>query len=304
MLPHTTASSARPGADQDGFARPFGRPFGAFGLPVEDHKLLRLRQAASPPMLGKDLTFRKCPSPKETKLETDHSFARRGLEEEDRDRSGAGGLWNGYCCRSAKADGYIVPANLHAPDMMVTPYPPGSPHSPCGPDCDAHSMSEEPSSMITSDTSEGSSPGTVDLRLKTRGAKGLHVLQGLDERLRLEKVDADLEDKISQEFDDEFVTQVYNYLSLGYPSMARGFDDELSKISLVSIEELRRADSGREAQGYLLEMNLEDTPEEQRCPRWKALRTYIVEWARQHQDLDSLDPLAWGVRARRGSWAI
>ncbi|PHH85397.1 hypothetical protein CDD83_463 [Cordyceps sp. RAO-2017] len=48
------------------------RPFGAFGLQPEDPKLHLMRQAASPPMLGKDLVFRKCPSPKQTKLETDH----------------------------------------------------------------------------------------------------------------------------------------------------------------------------------------------------------------------------------------
>jgi hypothetical protein len=53
------------------------------------------------------------------------------------------------------------------------------------------------------------------------------------------------------------------------------------------------------------------TPEEDeqhfnvKPPRWRALRLYIREWARQHPDLgENSNPLAWGVRARRGSWAI
>ena len=44
-------------------------------------------------------------------------------------------------------------------------------------------------------------------------------------------------------------------------------------------------------------------------PRWIALKLYIREWARQHPSFDDgfgedENPLAWGVRARRGSWAI
>ncbi len=40
------------------------------------------------------------------------------------------------------------------------------------------------------------------------------------------------------------------------------------------------------------------------CPRWRALKLYIYEWARQHPDLDAISPLAWGVQERRGSWGI
>jgi hypothetical protein len=42
--------------------------------------------------------------------------------------------------------------------------------------------------------------------------------------------------------------------------------------------------------------------EEDRCPRWKALKLYIFEWARQHPDLNAISPLAWGMQERRGSW--
>ncbi|KAJ2973289.1 hypothetical protein NQ176_g6692 [Zarea fungicola] len=141
-------------------------------------------------------------------------------------------------------------------------------------------------------------------RLRSGEPKGLHMLHGLDERLLQEKVRAERNEKINMEFGDEFVTQVYNYLSLGYPAMARGFDEELSKMSRVSVEDLSRDDDKQLAKGHLLEMSLEDTPEEERCPRWKALRVYIMEWARQHPDLENLNPLAWGVHERRGSWAI
>ena len=130
------------------------------------------------------------------------------------------------------------------------------------------------------------------------------MLHGIDERLRREKASAERNEKIAAKFDDEFVTQVYNYLSLGYPSLARSFDEELAKIARIPVAELSKEDGDDAAQGHMIEMSLDGTPEEKRCPRWRALKVYIFEWARQHPDLDSLDPLAWGVRERRGSWAI
>lgn len=291
-------------AADSGFGRPFGA-FGALGLKPEDPRAHLLRQAASPPMLGKDLAFRRCPSPKQTKLETDHPFAQHyTYKEQNRDLTGAGGLWRGYCCRTESNNNYVVPADLHGADMLVTPYPPGTP----GGGYDSGSISEEPDSLFSSSSSSESlnklHPEYAEHRPRKGQSKGLHMLHGLDERLRLEKAQAERDEKIAQEFGDEFTTQVYNYLSLGYPAMARGFDEELSKISKVSVDELCQGDERQLAKGYLLEMNLQDTPEEERCPRWKALRIYIAEWAKQHPDFDNLDPLAWGVRERRGSWAI
>ncbi|KAJ5162469.1 hypothetical protein N7492_007861 [Penicillium capsulatum] len=104
------------------------------------------------------------------------------------------------------------------------------------------------------------------------------------------------------EFHDEFVTQIYNYLSLGYPCMARYYDHELSQISGVTVEDLRRDDLNTDAKGHLV------TPESDlsvACPRWKALRLYIHEWARHPpttwEDESHLE--AWGMPERRGSWA-
>ena len=129
------------------------------------------------------------------------------------------------------------------------------------------------------------------------------MLVGLAERLQAEIIHSKAEEARLAEFDDSFVTQVYNYLSLGYPALARQYDEELAKIARVSEEELRGEDSKRKAKGYLgIFETLDDRP---KCARWKALRIYILEWAKQHPSMSNgAAPVPWGVRARRGSWAI
>ncbi|KAI9657205.1 MAG: hypothetical protein M1829_006951 [Trizodia sp. TS-e1964] len=118
------------------------------------------------------------------------------------------------------------------------------------------------------------------------------------------------DEAIHLEFSDEFVTQVYNYLSLGYPSLARRFDEELSKISLVPIEELSAADGEADAKGYVglgdEGVRGTDTVTNGRCGRWKALRAYITVWAKHNPAFTDGAPGAdpWGARARRGSWAL
>lgn len=109
--------------------------------------------------------------------------------------------------------------------------------------------------------------------------------------------------KISAEFDDSFVTQIYNYLSLGYPCVARYYDHELSKISGIPVEELRRDDLSADARGYVV------APADNLavgCVRWKALRLYIHEWARQQPNMveEETGLEGWGVPERRGSWAF
>ncbi|KAJ5370124.1 uncharacterized protein N7496_006216 [Penicillium cataractarum] len=109
--------------------------------------------------------------------------------------------------------------------------------------------------------------------------------------------------KIDGEFHDGFVTQIYNYLSLGYPCVARYYDFELSKISGIPLEDLRRDDLCADAQGYVV-APLDNLAVG--CVRWKALRLYIHEWARQQPNMVEDEPSleAWGVPERRGSWAI
>lgn len=342
--PSAQPADPHPGRQEPG---PFGRPFGGFRhVPDADPKLLKLRQGPSPPMLGKDLVFRRCPSPKFTTLEPEDSFEAHMIEDGGRDVPGQAGLWRGYCCRSESTGGCIVPPDLHNPKLIQTPTHPSFPDTQCS--CDVVDasvtsvISEEPASIFSSSdsassgltTSTGglwgssshqpqqqSQPQQPKPQLHPQHQHHQHQngaeerkggdadmgngLNGLGERLQREKAQAERDEKILQEFGEDFVTQVYNYLSLGYPAMARGFDEELSRISHIDIDELRRDDEKQMAKGHMVEMKLDvNAPEEERCPRWAALRAYITEWARQHPDLDNLDPLAWGVRERRGSWAI
>lgn len=304
-----------------------------------DPSLERLRnmhhvnRRQSPPMLGDDLVFRRCPSPKHTKLEPDHLWdLERGTRADDpnRDHTEENGLWRGYCYN---ADQSSQLAGFDRPQMIQTPQPlliPGDPFAR------AFSMSDVNAALIH-DKEEPmprlhihSAYSTISQEKKRRQEKkGIHMLQGLDERLAKEKAAIDLDERIAAEFDDHFVTQVYNYLSLGYPAMARAYDGELAKISKMPVEALEKdddaimdslwgIDSGEtdgdkpepvkkvKATGHIMLDSEEHdgVSEEDRCPRWKALKKYIFEWARQHPDLDAISPLAWGMQERRGSWGV
>ena len=117
-------------------------------------------------------------------------------------------------------------------------------------------------------------------------------------------------DGVDGEFSDAFVTQVYNYLSLGYPSLAKRFDAELSRISRVPMEELCASDGCNNAKGFVGLQEGQgtrvDVVNNGQCRRWKALRLYIREWVRQNHGRmpEEAEPDSWGARARRGSWAI
>lgn len=298
-MPLASSAQIPPETGFRNMGSPFGRPFGAAGAAArEDVGFRKLKKAASPPMLGKDLTFRRCPSPKLTKMEPDQSLKDvEMLDETYRDHSGQGGLWRGYCYRNSRDEEGLVPAALHGPKMLATPFPPSTPGDPFAVAFGRGSMTDEPENPYLT-------PVTAEHRMRSGEAKGLHMLSGLDDKLRREKANSEREEKIAAEFDDAFITQVYNYLSLGYPATARAFDGELSKISRISVDELEKDDSKQMASGHITEPADADVPIDRRCPRWIALRKYIREWARQHPDLDSLEPFAWGMRERRGSWAV
>lgn len=343
-------------------------PFQPYGQ-ERDPSLERARAAhrrrikESPPMLGQDLKFRMCPSPKHTKLEPDHLWdLEKGgtVEEYNRDPTEQHGLWRGYCYTNNTSEKI---AHADRPVMITTPLPlTDSSKDPFARDFGATApvqLSEEATPEAPS-TRAGTHPlpllqaeqpkpanGNAHVpqrphhRTRSSVAKGLHMLhnlQNLDEKLKKEKAAADLEEKIAAEFDDKFVTQVYNYLSLGYPATARMFDKELSKISRITVEELERDDvaimedlwgtdengtfhtaagdvgkprvraNGQKikATGHIMldSEERDNVKEEDRCPRWKALKLYIFEWARQHPDLNAISPLAWGVQERRGSWGF
>jgi len=353
-MPYVPASQLPPDTDFGHHGSPF-RPFPQErDMSLERARNLhRLRAKASPPMLGQDLTFRMCPSPKQTKLEPDHLWdpeTGRTMAEANRDPTEHHGLWRGYCYAHDTGE-QIIPAER--PNMLHTPYPMSPTKNPFDNEFGATepiTLSEEPTpddgmtrvGSLVVPARAGSTGQTINIppehRTKNNQPKGLHMLhfQSLEERLRKEQAAAELEEKIAAEFDDRFVTQVYNYLSLGYPALARQYDEELSKISRIPVEELERDDEAimenlwagddktREAvnegavvpskpgqkkiqaTGHIMldSEEKDDIREEDRCPRWKALKRYIHEWARQHPDLNAISPLAWGVRERRGSWGL
>ncbi|KUI73868.1 hypothetical protein VM1G_09202 [Cytospora mali] len=317
LRPTVPASQIPP---ESGFARQRGAFGRFFGYPnqVQDKAAekayFRLQTRRSPPMAGKDLTFRMCPSPKQTKLDPEQKWdtSTGALAEPNRDITGQFGLWRGYCFTQNKGAEALAPSRR--PAMIVTPMAPATPFE----NSDAYvttngtlapyTISAEPTPLNSGQTSAHMS--TSEHRSRAGQPKGLHMLMGLEQRLQKEKVVADLDERIAAEFTDTFVTQVYNYLSLGYPATARAFDDELSKISRIPTDELEKEDEavmdgiGSRAKGHIkISMDL-DMTEDKRCPRWKALKQYIFEWARQHPNLDSITPLTWGVAERRGSWGI
>ncbi|KAH9893792.1 hypothetical protein F4778DRAFT_784283 [Xylariomycetidae sp. FL2044] len=341
-------------------ASPFSIPFANFASSnePEDRELRRMRMAASPPMLGGDLKFRTCPSPQQTRMEPRQRYCVDGSRPEDkqRDVTGDTGLWRGYCSTKGNEEA-AASSGLSAPPLLMTPGEPGTPADPF-----SAAFSESMS------VSGATSPRRGGNNTSSKG--GLHMLSGLSERLDAEKRRRELETRILAEFDDAFVTQVYNYISLGYPATARAYDEELSKISGLAVAELRRDDENvKISKGFMLHMEMRvrgggggrsgdstdsgvgtschgddewveqdeeeegarkkgappppsimrDPEEDERRtekkrdagkpPRWRALKLYIREWARQHPSLNAEGGgapslMAWGVRARRGSWAI
>ncbi|KAI8630806.1 hypothetical protein F5Y19DRAFT_34317 [Xylariaceae sp. FL1651] len=297
-------------------ASPFGIPFAFRTSEPEDRELRKMRKAASPPMLGGDLIFRMCPSPQHTRMEPNQPYSHfERPEERQRDTSGATGLWRGYC--SSKTNKQDLPI-LQPPPLLHTP-------GECTP-VEPYASSFSASTNLSGAQSPPAALGNKRPSLHKR------LLSGVDERLKREMERKEREEALLAEFDDAFVTQVYNYISLGYAATARAFDDELSKISGICVEELRKDDNVEVGRGYMLQMEMRLNPgsidssgtessgdermysphdDEKRSrhkpPRWKALKLYIHEWARQHPALNGGEDssyLAWGVRARRGSWAI
>jgi len=122
----------------------------------------------------------------------------------------------------------------------------------------------------------------------------------------------DLDETMNNDYPDSFITQVYNYLSLGYPTLARPFDEELAKISRFDIATLRQDDKKAKQQprGYIrLGPDFEGgggEVSEANCMRWQALKVYVREWARQEKNMIRTDGVCgnFGTGVRRGSWAI
>lgn len=251
-----------------------------------------MRKAASPPMAGEDLEFPKCQSPRQTRLDVasypvakktsgttspaEHSGLWTPAGGASRQGSSSG-LWMGVCAASMQS---VLLSPRPIQSGLLTP----------------NEEREDPFATESTKSNQllpPSPPSSLDSKTGC-----------IDTVLQIEQ-------ELDKEFSDAFITQVYNYLSLGYPALARKYDDELSKITRISVEDLRRDDSQTNAKGYVGAPEGSGTDvrgmQEGQCERWCALRKYVREWARQQPNMVSRNAAAnddWGARARKGSWAI
>lgn len=244
---------------------------------AHNHNAAFQNRGPSPPMLGADLVLPQSESPEgtlceEPSTETDAQGQPSPCNDcgglwcagSQPDEGRGTGLWMGTC---RKADGFERDSQIMT--GIMTPM------------IQCEEFNFTPSPPLDSHTDPRDSKGQVSQDLSPNLAKR----------------------KISAEFDDSFVTQIYNYLSLGYPCVARYYDHELSKISGIPVEEIRRDDLSADARGYVV------APADNLavgCVRWKALRLYIHEWARQQPNMveEETGLEGWGVPERRGSWAF
>jgi hypothetical protein len=272
----------------------------------KDGELDRMRRGARPPMLGRNIKFPRCPSPEPARFDTTQGcdVVRKAMcylseqsEAAERGESlwcGRGNgkqlskvpsLWSTGSSRSASRSGLWGGCCTTSGET-----PPRGPTGILTPNCDKGNPVETPcptpSAFILPPTPPASHADFACI----------------DEKLAVELT-------IEEEYGDDFVTQVYNYLSLGYPSMAQPFDAELSKISNIPITDLRQDDHLAQSKGYIrlgADGNLTSADiTEESCMRWRALRVYIREWAKQHPGMAG-ETLAGGMgtAVRRGSWAV
>jgi hypothetical protein len=288
-------------------------------LKAEESELAKMRAAASPPMLGDDLVFPQTISPKMTRCETDQHPRPRTADSDDEEEQEIGqqalwsttvkvetnatnGLWGGCCNINTSQPGTPKKTGLQTPAFeRDNPFDTTTPGRK---------------------TPGTKTPGTKTPRRRVFGATAYLPLtpprtadsednftSSIDKKLLLER-------QIEDEFPNSVITQIYNYLSLGYPSLAWAFDEELSKISRIPLEELRKDDDNIDAKGYVGAPEGDGTSEEEVakgvCRRWDALRLYVREWARQSpgfmEDIDGIGRRAeqWGgnVGVRKGSWGL
>lgn len=310
-----TAKPDSPGAHKKPAYNPFGNPAGyldpatakKLAAEAKDPELERMRKSARPPMLGKDIKFPRCESPEPSRFDPTQGCdivktAMCYLSEQSKAASEKGeSLWcgQGNGRQTSTTPSLWSTANSRASSthglwggMCVSN---GGDKSPRGPTGILTPMHEKPNPMSPCPTP------AMSLLPPTPPASATDF-SGIDEKLAIEQT-------IAVDFSDDFVTQVYNYLSLGYPSMARPFDGELSKIAGISVLDLRQDDHLAQSRGYIRlgkDGNLADSEiTEETCVRWRALRTYIQEWARQHPSMEEEVPFGGrGTAVRKGSWAL
>ncbi|KAH9873481.1 hypothetical protein IAQ61_004104 [Plenodomus lingam] len=299
---------------------PFGNPAGFLDAETSkklaaekrDPEMERMRKEARPPMLGQDIRFPRCQSPEPSRFDpTQGCDAARTamcyLSEQTKAASEKGeSLWcgQGNGRQTSTTPSLWSTANSRASSthglwggFCVN----GGDKSPRGPTGILTPNHEKPNPMSPCPTPAMSLLPPTPPASAYNGTFAQTDFSSIDEKLAVEQT-------ITEEFSDDFVTQVYNYLSLGYPSMARPFDEELSKISKIPVHELRQDDHLAESRGYIRlgkDGNLKDSEiTEETCMRWRALRIYIQEWARQHPNMSEEEFGKGGTAVRKGSWAL
>lgn len=279
------------------------RPRNVIGGYQKDGELDRMRKGARPPMLGKDIKFPRCPSPEPARFDSTQGcdaarIAMCYLSEQSHAAEKGEGLWCGGKSQPNKVPSLWSNASSRPPS-------PGGLWAGC---CVGSGITPPrgPTGLLTPHKEIGNpleTPcPTPAMSLLPPTPPASHAdFACIDERLAIEVT-------IEEEFGDDFVTQVYNYLSLGYPSIARNFDEELSKIAHIPVAELRQDDHLAKSTGYIRLgedgnlVNAEIT--EESCTRWRALRIYVKEWARQHPNMSEGTLGGAGIAVRKGSWAL
>lgn len=278
-----------------------------------DPDMRPMRDQARPPMLGAELRFPRSASPEPARFDvTQGSHKLRSqmcylTEQSEVEESQDGlwgkrntpsrtrhsarstqsqGLWGGFCIDTHESQEALSPPE--GPTGLLTPRPEhiGNPFESAVP-----------------------LPPSITLPITPPATDALEAIDGML------KDDQELDELMRREYPDEFITQVYNYLSLGYPTLARPFDEELSKISRIPISELRHDDEIARGtpRGYIRlgedfegrGDGIDQELEQGGCARWRALKLYVREWARQEKTMVKTEALGgnWGTGARRGSWA-
>ncbi|KAF2467582.1 uncharacterized protein BDR25DRAFT_234342 [Lindgomyces ingoldianus] len=271
----------------------------------KDGELDQMRKGARPPMLGGDIRFPRCPSPEPARFDpTQGSHALKSamcyLTEQSQQAENGEGLWCGQD-KPSKGPSLWSNAGSRPPSrnglwggccVNSGLTPPRGPTGILTPKVENDNPLDTPHST----------PALAQLP-PTPPASNPDIAS-IDEKLATELT-------IEEEFGDDFVTQVYNYLSLGYPSIACTFDEELARISRIEVSELRQDDHLATSRGYIRlgeDGNLKGVGiTEETCVRWRALRVYIHEWARQQPRMvagGDTTAQAIGTAARRGSWAF
>lgn len=316
----------------------------------KDNETSTMRKAASPPMAGENLRFPKCLSPQQTRMDV-HQYPKSRGGASSKQQQEHTGLWTpgGGASRKASQSGLWMGVNAVSAQIALAPQQSIqtgllTPALERGDPFSNSSFSSKPPQSQRSPTKSSTNlqlpptPPAITLQpVKTPASPSTAAASGAagGGTTALTKTKS-----LAEEFPDEFVTQLYNYLSLGYPTLARPYDDELCRITRIPIERLRKDDSSPHlnARGYI------GAPEGTGCrdpraeggseemgERWLALRIYVWEWGRQQrgwaveeaaedkeqagksvgghtrpkseQGVARGQNAGWGGIARKGSWA-